>query len=205
MAIDFTKIASLCVAQLNAAGTYTATPSDPRFYTGQIKDAINNADAAVLTLILSDPANPFRNRFITSAVVNHAAAIPAHIGPVVSVVVGGKGAMLWPKSEIEFEKTNPLTLTKIAAHYWIDQDNILFVNAASATVYFANFTQSVADPPVLQCPDGFGDAVACRALAFLFPVEGENVSAGQHYERLWAEFMQAIMQRKELPPLTEPA
>lgn len=206
MAASFSQIASLCVAELNANSTYTTATNDPRFYTNQIRDAIANADAAVCLLILGDPDNPYRGEFSsTSSSVAHGGVIPSHISPVISVVISSKGAQLWPKSEIEFERDNSLALTTIKPHYFIDEDKVLFHNGVSnATVHYYTFTQSVTDPPVLQCPDGLADAVACRALAFLFSVEGENTQVAEHYEAMWKDFVAAILGRAKLPHLTSP-
>lgn len=189
MAISFTKVGSLVVAQLNAAGTYTTTPTDPRFYTQQIKDAINDADAFVVALILGTAGHPALGSFLpTSSVVAHLGTIPAHIGPIVAVTVDGKGAQEWPKTEIEAERSNALSLTKYDKHFWIDSGSLLYHNGTSASVFYRTFVQSVADPPTLQSPEEYAEAVACRALAFLFSVEGENTPVAQHYNQMWRDF-----------------
>lgn len=188
MAITFAQIAPLVVQQLNAAGSYTATPSDPRFYTQGIKDAINEADAFVCGALAAILGNPWQVALTpTSSSVAHLGVVPAHIGRVVSVQVSGKGAAVWPKEEIEFDRSNNAGLTvSIPPRYWIDEDKILYHNgASSATAFYYTFTMSAADPPVLQAPDSFAEVVASKALAFLINVEGENTAAASFYDEHW--------------------
>lgn len=197
MAISFTQVGSLIVAGLNAAGTYTVTPTDPRWYPQQIKDAANEADAFIAGLILADPNGLWRGSFTpTSSVVAHRGVVPAHVGMVVAVTVDAEGADLWPKTEIEWERKNatlsvPLTFRK---HYFIDDDKVLSHNGTAATVsYYAPITMSAADPPVLQSPDSFAEVVASKALAFLFPAEGENVAAASFHDEHWRSSLAALL------------
>src|SRR5690349_3389270 len=139
--VDITTVAKEVVAQLNLAVTYSATPTDPRAYTAQITDAILNADGAVCEAILSNPSNGQRAAFLQSTTVAHAGTLPARIGPIDAVIVGGKAATEWDKSEIEAERTNRLSLTSINPHFAID-GNVLYHNGGSAaTVKYSTYTR----------------------------------------------------------------
>lgn len=193
MPASFTRVGSLIVQQLNAAGSYTTVPSDPRFYTQGIKDAVLEADAFVCGVIISLPGNPYRGAFTpTSSAVAHLGVIPAHVGPILSVSVDGEGAMLWPKDDIEWERDNVASLT-FNKHYWVDEDKLLHHNGTTATVTYFTFTPSGDDPPVLQAPVEFEEVIAAKALAFLINVEGENTGAAAQYDAHWKAALDRLL------------
>lgn len=185
MAVSFATVASRVNAMLNAAATYTATPSDARFYTQQIKDAVNSADALVCNLILCNPTHPKRRGFLTSSTVANAAQIPARIGPIESVIIDGISARLRDKSEIARERTNALSLTTYRKGYWIDGSDLFFHNGTTATVWYCTFTKSTADPPVLQAPEEEEDAVFEAAMVNLCNPEGEDAEMLALHKALW--------------------
>lgn len=198
MAVSFSTVASRVNAALNAAATYTATPSDARYYSQQIKDAVNSADALVVNLICMNPTHAKRRGFLTSSTVANAAQIPAHIGPIESVVLDGVSARLGDKSEIAIERTNTLTLNSLRKKYWIDGSDLFFHNGTTATVYYATFTKSTADPPVLQSPEEEEDAVFTAAMSLLVSPEGEDPEMAAFYLNAW----QAHAQRISAPQMT---
>lgn len=189
MAVVLATIASEVVAQMNLAVTYTATVTDPRAYSQQVTDAVLNADGMVIEAILSNPSNGQRAAFIISTTVAHAGALPARIGPIDSVVIGGKGAVPWDISEIENERTNRLTLTSINPHFAIE-GNVLFHNqgATAATVRYVSYAKSGA----CQSPDEYGGVVLCGALMLMFSIEGENDSTASMYGQQFQAMLQAI-------------
>lgn len=197
MAVVLATIASQVVAQMNLAATYTATPTDPRAYAQQVTDAVLAADGMVVEAILSNPSNGARAAFIASASVAHAGALPARIGPIDSVVIGGKGATLWSLQEIEYERTNALSLT-YPPRFAIE-GNTLFHNqgASTATVKYVSFTKTSA----CQSPDEYAAAVLCGALMLMFSIEGEADSTAGMYGNQFQAMLQAIRAGQAPPPL----
>lgn len=202
MAVTLATIASEVVAQMNLAVTYTATPTDPRAYAQMVTDAVLNADGMVVEAILSNPSNGQRAAFIASTTVAHAGALPARIGPIDSVVIGGKGAVVWPIDEIENERTNRLSLTSINPHFAVE-GNTLFHNqgATAATVKYVAFTKSSA----CQSPDEYGAAVLCGALMLMFSVEGEADSTAGMYGQQFQAMLQAIRAGQAPAPFQQAA
>lgn len=202
MTASFTTVGSLVVAALNAAGTYTAVPSDPRFYTTQIQDACNNADGLVVEAICSNRSHPRRQGFLTSSIVANGALVPSHIGPIEGVVIDGKGSEPWPVTEIENERLNPLSLISYNKHYWIDGSNLFFHNGTSATVHYAAYTRSLANPPVLQSPDEYTDVIVAGAMTMLATPEGEDAPFANHYQQQFLAMLAAIRENREPIELT---
>jgi hypothetical protein len=206
MAVQFSQVASLVVAGLNAAGTYTSIPLDPRFYSGQIQDACNASDGAVIDNICSNPMHPERARFLASFSIPHGTALPNHIGPPESVLILGHAAQIWSKAEIEHERDLQIRnsvlsgIVKFDPHYWLD-NNILYHNytGGSATVSLCTYVMSTASPPVLQSPDEYLEAVASKTLAFLFNIEGEQSAAAEFYDNHWRAFENSIKGARAMP------
>lgn len=196
MAASYTRVASLIIQELAAADTYVTTSSDPRFYTQGIQDAITEAEAFIAGLILASDSF-WRGVFTpTSSTVAHLGTIPAHVGPILTVQVDSKGADLWSKSEIEFERLNPLTLTTLGRHYHIDGNAVLYHNGTTSTVEYYTFTST---PGTLQVPDAFEEAIAAKALAFLINVEGENTAAAAQYDTHWRATLNYLLGSSNVP------
>lgn len=199
--VTFGTVASLVVQGLNLASTYTPTPDDPRVYAQGVLDAINASDVAVVETILGNAMHPRRSQFFTSSPVAHEGQIPNHIGPVVSIEVNSKGATAWPKTEIEYERTNDLSLT-FDGHYWVDSEGILYHNGTgNATVFYCTIsaTASPTTASLLQSPDEYFEAVASKTLSFLFNIEGENSAAAEFYDNHWRAFENSIRGARAMP------
>lgn len=200
MAADYTRVVSLIIQELAAGDAYGTTVSDPRFYDSGIRDAVVEADSFVVGAIIASNSAWKTQLTKTSSTVAHAGSIPAHIGPVVSVVLNGKGADPWPKSEIEWERTNSLSLASIDPHYWIDNDGVLFHNySGNATVWYYAASYASGSPPTLVSPDAFEEVIASKALAFLINVEGENTAAAAQYDQHWQATMKFLLANEASP------
>lgn len=196
MAASFSTVASLVNAELNFAATYSSTPSDSRVYTQQIKDLINSTDGMVVEAICSNPTHPRRSGFLTSSTVAHAAAIPTHVGPIEAVIVDGAPAEWWDRGEIVNDISNVLSLTTIPKRYAIDGSNRFYHNGTTATVHYATYTRSAADPPVLQSPDEYTELIVVGACRILATVEGEDPQAAAYWNQLWESGMSAIRESR---------
>lgn len=206
MAADLSRIAKIINQELNLADSYTATPDDPRFYN--LSDVILACDAQTVSAFLKNPTDGRRAGFLSTQSLAHGAGLPTHIGPIESVTIASKGAVLARKDKIERERENALNLTTISPHYWIEA-NTIFHNADAkisgvagalfgvtvASVKVCTFSMGV----VCQSPDELEIVVACGALAMLAPVEGENVSLASHYQGQFLAMLSALEKGQPLP------
>lgn len=200
MAVSISTVESLVIQELNANSSYTTSSSDPRFYTAGIADAALSADGLIIEAICRNLQHSRRAQFyVTQTGTTHGGTIGNALGPIDTVqfvVTGGtapgnRAAKPWDDEEIQNEIANPLALTKIAPHYAIEgrvvyhNGSTIATNSGGGTVSVNVTYPAYSRTSACQAPDEYVYAVTCGTLALLFPVEGENVTAGHFY---WAQF-----------------
>lgn len=214
MPASLSDIASLLVAELNAATTFTATPTDPRFYTSQISKTILALDAALAATIGSNRAHSrLKDYLTTSSSLTSGSQLVSRVGSVLTVqAVLTAGA--WPfqttepaklktYEEIQRENVNPSALTWMAPAYALDGD-VIYTNkaglerVAGRTVRFDAIYPQYTDTGAVQAAVEFTAMLYRGALEMLSPVEGTNVGMGQHYGQGFARDL-ALVARNEVP------
>jgi len=196
MAVSLSTIRKLVIRGINLSSGYTEAVDDPAFDADQIRDAILLADGSVVAALCGNANHPRRHAFFSTASVPHGGVIPSRVGPVESCVIGGKAASLWDKEEIEDERENVLGLTTISPHYVLEGSTLYHNGSGNAIVTFPQFTLGL----VCQSPDEYSAAVACGALSFLFPSEGDDIEAGGFYLAQWNAYLKMISEGELVIP-----
>lgn len=211
MPVSLATAASLVNQELNANTTYSASSSDPRWYTAGISDAILGADGLICGHIAANPNHPRQSAFYTtSSGVAHGATLTNLAGPVAAVefvITGGtsagtKAGQPGDRVEIERERLNSLSLTRIDPHFLLD-GNVIYHNdlgianggSVSVNVTYPTFTLTSA----CQSPPEYLWPVVVGALAVLFALEGSNVQAASHYGGLWQAMLSALTSGSAMP------
>lgn len=218
MAITLATMRSEVYGSLNAANTYGSLDDNQRWTQGEVDDAILNADAEVIRAICDNPTHGARRTFLTSSNVAHGGQIPAHLGPIDSVIftiTGGAYAGTrvgdFQRKGIEEDNRNPLSLTLIPPRYFIEGD-ILYHNAtglvsagASAVtvaVYYCTYSRTAA----CQAPDEMYHAVKAGAMSTLVNKEGRYPDAQGVWGGQFAAMLQSIRAgAMSIPAMSEAA
>lgn len=204
MAIVLATARSEVYGSLNAATVFGTLDDTERWTQEEVDAAILNADGDVIRAICDNPMHGARRVFLTSSNVAHAGQIPAHLGPIDSVVFtitggayAGTRAGEFQRNGIEEDNLNPLGLTRIPPRYYIEGD-ILYHNATgliaagasvvTVAVYYCAYTRSGA----CQAPDEFYDAVKAGAMRALVNKEGVYAEAQSVWGNMYAAMLQAI-------------
>lgn len=196
-AADLTTCASLVVAGLNAATSFTATPSDPRYYTSQVSNTLLNLDSEIIKALTADPLHPRAKDFLTtqSAVVS-GSQLTSRVGAIHAVIFNLTGGS-WPyqtaevgrlatPEEVRLDNLNPNGLTMMEPKWAILGDVIVHNKAGLEQIVgrtirvdaiYPAYTRTAA----LQSPEEFSGALVRGALETLHPVEATNIGGGQHF------------------------
>lgn len=203
MAISLARIRADIYARVGAS-TVDGVLDDPERWTqAEVDSAILKADLAVIEAITQTPGHSSLSSLITSTTVAHGGLLPARVGPILGVVLSGKGAIQWPRNAIERERTNPQGLTLIEPHFDIHGNRLFHNGAAAATVDYVPQPVLGAGP---VSPDQYAAAVTAGALAELYVKEGQHTAAAGHYMNLFALHLQQIKQSAPtLTPIEEAA
>lgn len=186
MAVLLTTARNLVRSLLNSSTTYGTNDDTKRHPDAEIDDALRQADAKVVNLILNTPGHPRRAQYLTATSVAHAGLIPAHTGDIGTVLVNGKAATPKPAAEIERLRSNVLNLVDIGPYYDIVDQRLFFAPAGTATIDLGNYQDS---GTTLQAPDEYLGFDIADALAYLFGKEGSETPTAQHFaaiaESIW--------------------
>lgn len=164
----------------NAAG------GKPGFPNGKLERAARDAAAAIFTLIASNPTHPRRSSLMTPATIAASGdLLPAHLGPIGAVRIAAKHADRTSADDVQRLIDNVLGLTLTEGHYGLDAERIYFAGTPCTVDVVAPPAEPV-DPDIV--PEEFVNAVVARALAFLFPLEGENLAAAQHFDKIASDY-----------------
>ncbi len=186
--VSFTTASDLTTSLLNASTAYGTNDDLERHPVGEISAAIMAADTEIINAILSTPGHPRRQDYITAQAVTHTELIPAHIGPIGTVLVNSKAAEQLPAEEIERLRTNPLSLTQIREYYDIVGERLYFapryVTGTTDSTATVDICLYKAEAGMLQSPEEYLYAIVSAALALLFGKEGAEIEAAQHFKSL---------------------
>jgi hypothetical protein len=207
MSVSVATVEKLVVAQVNAAVTYSATPTDPRFYTTQIADAALAADAKVVAARIKNINDPRRYLYYTTqSGIAHGGTLTAFAGEIDSitfVITGGTMAGTYVATEadprkLELEILNYTSATLIAPHYYVEGVKLYHNGATVAANSGGGSVSVVATGPTFtltsacQAPDEDLFIVTAGTLGMLFSIEGENDGTANLYLQEFNMMLQGL-------------
>lgn len=229
----FADIAKQVISILNAQVTTTAYPAsatdigDTRRNSGEIKEAIVEADLEARVAICETLGNGFRVNFVapTAALTPlsgnpQAAELPERIGPVSRVEIQIASAdTTWvageqcPLSEIREIIANPGSVFGVAHNvansptggfYFIDEAADLITWTGNAVrVYVATIGAIDRTTPALLTPDAYSPYLVARAVQKCWKI-GDPGELQSHYGKQAAEMMSLITKGSMVLPQLEP-
>jgi len=184
-----------------------ATGGKSGFPDQKLERAAQDAASSIFVLIAGNPTHPRRSSLVTSVnMTTVGQLLPSHIGPIGAVRIGASDATLkhadrTSADDVQRLIDNALGLTLTAGYYGLDDERIYW----TGTKCWVDMVVSPAEPmdPDLV-PDEYANAVVARALAFLFPLEGENISAAQHFHAIATQYEQMIAANIAPPEVPSP-
>jgi hypothetical protein len=186
----------------------TANTADgkPWFHDTQIDWAVQDAAAAVLTVIAANPMHPRRSGLMAPVVItNPGDLLPAHVGPIGAVRIGGTAgppeanrrlATLTAVDDVQRMADDVLGLS-VGDYYGLDAERIYWVPVADDCV--VDMVQIASPPDVTTVPDDFIEAVICYATAVMMAFDGSKVEGANHYKGLAEGFLNMVSQNIPIP------
>ena len=203
MALDFTKAQDLVrqiIAASSGSGYGSTTTDTDRRSESEISDAILARDLIVCMTIAQTEGHGRRVDFKASpSTLSHLDALPSHLGPLISVVIGGKLATPWDEHEIEAERADVLGLPAVTDPHYCVRDGFIAHNGTStATVNFATVTLTASPQAPAECLS----TVVRGAVAEILAKDGNKTGAAQFYEQSFQRDLELIKQgHVAMPPL----
>ena len=173
---------------LNASTLYATNDDLERWPEEVIIDSIRGADALIYNRVGNTPGHPKRSELLeASSNILHAGLIPAHEGPLGTVLIGGKGGRVLPAQEIEQLRKAIFTFIDTGPYYDIVDNRLFYYAGSTATIDIV--------PPydnagaALLTPQSYYNGVVALALAMLFGKEGVETQTAGYY----LSYGQAVM------------
>lgn len=232
-AASYSVIVRQVLSILNSQVTTTAYPisdtdiGDTRRNSGEIKEAIIEADLEARVAICETLGNGFRVNFVapTAALTPlsgnaQAAELPERIGPVSRVEIQiATGDTVWvageqaPLSEIREIVANPGNVFGVAHNvansptggfYFIEEASDLITWTGNAVrVHVATIGTIDRATPALLTPDAYSPFIVSRAVQRCWKI-GDPGELQSHYGRLADQFMDLIRKGAQVLPQVEP-
>jgi hypothetical protein len=194
---DITRIKKKFNAACDLADTYTATPDGgSRAYEQQIVDIAIDVDAELIMIGLNNPLWAHRIDFQASTTVAHGGNIPAHIGAIDAILVGGEPASPAPLDQITSERQLVSQSITVDPHYNLNGTVLAHNGASAATVKYCNFTRSTT---LLQINEAYEAAVFRGLMSLASSPEGESLDSLGEY-RAQYQLDKQMMANGQLPP-----
>lgn len=204
MAVVLATVRSEVYGSLNAATAFGSNDDPERWTQEEIDAAILNADGDIIRAICDNPMHGARRAFLTSSNVLHGGQIPAHLGPIDSVIFTVTGGLYAGTRDAEFNRIaieednrNPSGLTSIPPRYYVEGD-ILYHNGAgliaggasavTVAVYYCIYARTSA----CQAPDEFFDVEKVGAMSKLVNKEGVYADAQSVWGGMYAAMLADI-------------
>jgi hypothetical protein len=167
------------------------------FSSQKIDDCVVDVAADIIAAIASNPTHPRRRDLETTVTVTNGQLIPAHAGPLGTVLVEGVPGRMTAAEEITRLLANVLGLPT-TGYFAIRGDRIFYVGI-TATVDLVVIPSPV-DPATV--PAEYAECLVTMAMAVLLPLAGdtEKVQAAQHYMQIAGAMRQAIA-ANQTPPI----
>lgn len=230
-AASYSEIAKQIISILNAQAVTTAYPTSvtdigtSRRNSGEIKEAVVEADLEACVAICETLGNGFRVNFVAVATLTplsgnaQAAELPERIGPVSQVEIQiASGDTAWvageqcPLNEIREIIRNPNSVFGVAhnaansptgGYYFIEEsaNNITWTGNA-ARVYVATIGVIDRSTPTLLTPDTYSSFLVARGLELCFKY-GDPGDVQEHYGKIASDFMSLIRQGTRVLPQVE--
>jgi hypothetical protein len=195
---DITRVAKKVNAILNVADSYTATPdAGSRLYATQLTDTALDIDGEIIKAGLGNPTWAHRIDFQQSTTVAHAGNIPAHIGAIDAILIGGEPAAPAPLDQITSERQLVSQSITVTPHFNLDGTVLSHNGTSSAVVKSCIYTRTSA----LQCHEVYEPAIIRGVLAQLASPEGEDIELQAQFARLYQVDLQMIGEGQIPPPL----
>lgn len=176
------------------------------FPNEKLERATQDAASSIYMMIAMNPTHPRRSSLMASvSMTTVGQLLPSHLGPIGAVRIGAtddtlKHADNTSPDDVGRLLDNNLGLTLNLGYYGLDAERIYWTGVKCWVDLVASPTEPI-DPDLV--PDEYANAVCARALAFLFPLEGENLSAAQHFDKIATQYEQMIM-ANQVPPEVPP-
>jgi hypothetical protein len=185
MAIVLADVVGLAASVLNASPSTYGTIDDPLHPSDELEAAALNADRQIIAVILDTPGHRSIRDFAAYVPVADGGLIPERFEG--GVKIDGKSGKPKPPDVVHRLKTNPNTLETTEGYYCIE-GGAFFFTGTLGEVEVISFTPSGS----LSAPDEYLMGVVTGLLAIVFPKEGTNVAAANHFAGLFSSVLQMI-------------
>lgn len=201
MAALLSRVQSAVNALLNLADAYGVTPdAGSRAYAQEIIDLALTIDVELIEIGLRNATWAHRVDFAQSTTVAHGANLPAHVGPIDAVIIGGKNASVAPVEQIEKERELVALSVAVTPHYNTDGYVLAHNGSSSATVKSCIVTRG----SVLQSPDELEGAIIHGVLSLVASPEGEDAQLQAGYAAMYIADKQTLTTGEIPPPFALP-
>lgn len=182
-------VINLVTAVLNASPEVYGPSIVPLFTPGEIDDAIDAADQAVLGVVLDTPGHRSRSQYIALKNITDGAVITDIFEG--GVLIDGRPGVPASPGVISTKKRNTVsTISNITKNgYYCIQGHVFSFVGSTAQIEYINYATGVG---TLASPPEYVHAVVAGALSILFPKDGTNIEAADHFSKQYIGMLTMI-------------
>lgn len=193
-------VINLVTAVLNAAPDNYGVSEVPLFKSGEIDDAVDAADQAIIGAILDTIGHRSRSQYVALQTITDGAVMAITFNG--GVLIDGRPGIPTSPGTISTKKRNPNTIsTGTKNGYYCIQGNTFSFVGSSAQIEVITYT---AGGGTLGSPPEYVHGVVAGALSILFPKEGSNVEAANHFGNQYALMLEMIHKSAVYLPAVTP-